>query len=214
MTEGQKTRHLGRGMKPRSSNAEPVEEAISETATEGHQDGGLPPERTPLEEAGLPASAPTNLPVTDEVIPEQDPIVAETNSETTEISRLTELMNQSRQQDAKSVVDQLLDPFGILGLTGITGIQGAPGGLVIPTAEEIAAIAGEDAPDPMDDEVFGKPLLGEQPNKSFNMVVNIEEGYVESIRQQAESDGITPEEWVSLRLHEYLADWWAPARSK
>jgi hypothetical protein len=140
--------------------------------------------------------------------------VAETPSESTEISRLTELMNQSRQQDAKSVVDQLLDPFGILGLTGITGIQGAPGGLVIPTAEEIAAIAGEDAPDPMDDEVFGKPLLGEQPNKSFNMVVNIGEGYIDSIRQQAESDGITPEEWVSVRFSEYLESWWAPARSK
>lgn len=57
-------------------------------------------------------------------------------------------------------------------------------------------------------EVVIRPSLGEQDNGEYNLVVSIREGYIEGIKQQAESDNQTPEEWVSVKLAEYLEQWW------
>lgn len=56
--------------------------------------------------------------------------------------------------------------------------------------------------------------IGERPDGTFGLVVTIPEGLIEPIRQQAESDRVTPEEWVSTRLVEYMDSWWQPAASR
>jgi hypothetical protein len=57
-------------------------------------------------------------------------------------------------------------------------------------------------------------LIGENPDGTFGLVVTIPEGYIEPIRGQAESDGVSPEDWVSTRLNEYLESWWSAPKGR
>jgi hypothetical protein len=59
-----------------------------------------------------------------------------------------------------------------------------------------------------------KAGLGERPDGTYGLVVTIPEGMIEPIREQAKSDKISAEEWVSTRLTEYLESWWQPAESR
>ena len=56
--------------------------------------------------------------------------------------------------------------------------------------------------------------LGEQPDGSFNVVVRLEEGYIEPVRQWAEAEGISVQEWCSRQLSHYLETWGQPAKSR
>jgi hypothetical protein len=56
--------------------------------------------------------------------------------------------------------------------------------------------------------------VGERSDGTFGMVLTIAEGYIDPIRQQADSDGVTPEEWVSQRFNEYLETWWSPPKGR
>jgi hypothetical protein len=88
------------------------------------------------------------------------------------------------------------------------------GSLVLPTAEEVAAVTdGKLAPLLKLDRTTGEVTMvaegiGQQPDGTFKLVVTIAEGYFEGIKSQAESDGVTPEEWVSTRLGDYMEQWW------
>ena len=67
------------------------------------------------------------------------------------------------------------------------------------------------------DEMTGKVKiysLGDQPDGTHNMLVKIQEGYIEPIRQWAEQDGKTPEEWVTDALASYLETWSQPAAKR
>lgn len=57
-------------------------------------------------------------------------------------------------------------------------------------------------------------VLGEQPDGTFKMIVTVPEGHMGGIISQAESDGVTPETWLSTRLADYLESWWAPPVSR
>ena len=57
-------------------------------------------------------------------------------------------------------------------------------------------------------------IVGNRQDGTFGIVVTIPEGYIGPIRDQAESDGITPEKWVSDRLVEYCESWWQPATGR
>lgn len=56
--------------------------------------------------------------------------------------------------------------------------------------------------------------LGEQLNGDFKTVVTIQEGYIEGVRQWAEADGKTMEEWLSDFIAGYLENYGSPARSR
>jgi len=66
--------------------------------------------------------------------------------------------------------------------------------------------------------IFAAPprevLTGERPDGTYGLVVTIPEGMIEPIREQAASDGISPEEWVTMRLVEVLETWWYPAKGR
>lgn len=56
--------------------------------------------------------------------------------------------------------------------------------------------------------------LGEQPNGDYKTVVTINEGYIEAVRQWAEADKKTVEEWLSDFITAYLESYGSPARSR
>jgi hypothetical protein len=56
--------------------------------------------------------------------------------------------------------------------------------------------------------------IGEQADGSFNVVVRLEEGYIEPVRQWAEAEGISIETWCSRQLSHYLETWGQPAKSR
>ena len=51
--------------------------------------------------------------------------------------------------------------------------------------------------------------LGELPNGEYRSTVRIAEWCVEGVKGQAEADGISVEDWLTLRLTEHLEQWWA-----
>ncbi len=57
-------------------------------------------------------------------------------------------------------------------------------------------------------------MLGQQLDGSFRVAVRLEEGYIEPVRQWAEAEGITVEEWCSRQLSHYLETWGQPAKSR
>jgi hypothetical protein len=52
--------------------------------------------------------------------------------------------------------------------------------------------------------------LGEQRDGTYKLPVAIREGYWEGVKLQAELDNVTPEEWCSIRLGEYLENFFFP----
>ena len=56
--------------------------------------------------------------------------------------------------------------------------------------------------------------LGEQPDGTFKLAITIPEGYIDPIREQAESDRMSAEEWSLMRFQEIMDTWWqrAPGR--
>lgn len=78
----------------------------------------------------------------------------------------------------------------------------APSTLVLPTAEEIEAITtGDRLPEPTPSSV------GPQTNGDYGVVVVVAESMVSGVLGQAEMDGVSPSEWLSVRVGEYLDQW-------
>ena len=50
--------------------------------------------------------------------------------------------------------------------------------------------------------------VGELPTGEYRATVRLAEGYVEGAKQQAEADGISLEDWLTLQLNAYLEQWW------
>jgi hypothetical protein len=50
--------------------------------------------------------------------------------------------------------------------------------------------------------------MGELPNGEYRATVRLAEGFVEGAKQQAEADGISLEDWLTLQLNAYLEQWW------
>ena len=51
-------------------------------------------------------------------------------------------------------------------------------------------------------------IMGQLPNGDYRATVRIAEVYVEGCKQQAESDGISLEDWLTGHLGSYLENWW------
>ena len=57
-------------------------------------------------------------------------------------------------------------------------------------------------------EELGLTTLGELPTGEYRATVRIAEGYTEGAKQQAESDGVSLEDWLTIQLNAYLEQWW------
>ena len=92
-----------------------------------------------------------------------------------------------------------------------------PEGLIsIPTAEEVAAIENGDRLPTMaeheaalerGDVAVITSQEGPQPNGDYGIVVTVPEQMVSGVLGQAELDGVSPSEWLSVRMGEMLEDW-------
>ena len=56
--------------------------------------------------------------------------------------------------------------------------------------------------------------LGQQSDGSFKLVLAVDEGYIESIRQEAEANSMTPEQWCSQQFNFFLESWWAKPKGR
>lgn len=56
--------------------------------------------------------------------------------------------------------------------------------------------------------------LGLQPDGSYKIVTTIPEGYLQAVKDWAENDGVTLEEWVNRQLSGYLENWGSPAKGR
>jgi hypothetical protein len=134
------------------------------------------------------------------------------------LSALEDLLKASEGTNA---IDIALDPAG-----AIFGHKGVPVdspehmsefGLHIPTPEEVAAIENgdrlptvaeaikRDGWSPADRDLADQ--VGSQPNGDYGVVVTVPEQLVSLVLGQAQMDGVTPGEWLTVRLGEYLEQW-------
>ena len=56
--------------------------------------------------------------------------------------------------------------------------------------------------------------LGQQSDGTFKLVLSVDEGYIESIKQEAESNGMTAEQWCSQQFNFFLESWWAKPKGR
>ena len=81
-----------------------------------------------------------------------------------------------------------------------------------------AELAAEDHGQPgekvFSDELLADCLIGEQPDGSYKAVVTIKEGYWNAITEWAESDGVTPEEFLSNIITQNIETYAMPAKGR
>lgn len=229
----QRKRHLGKGMKPRQSEAidgvagEEAETAVS-TGMETPQNEGI------LEvlsnqhienQSEDPETSPNHPPTPHMVEAEKEVAVTEGFGEAPPevpsdvFSHLEEVMKASREASGadpafleerrvpekpvestlivteKMTMEEIRKRYPLHKLNGDTGeVSIVPEELEWPERET-------------------QVILGELPNGDHAIIVNVREGYWPLVEQQAESDGITPTEWLSIRLSEYLEGWVSPPRN-
>lgn len=56
--------------------------------------------------------------------------------------------------------------------------------------------------------------LGQQADGTFKVVLAIDEGYIESIRQEAEANSMTAEQWCSQQFNFFLESWWSKPKGR
>ena len=202
MSNKKKNSRVGMGMKPRG------------TVPQSRTPAAVVDEKTP-ENASADAVQPEGAKVIDSEFPEVgetpntpvqilDPSVAEADP-------LDDLLEKSKEPtplvfDGSKLGDFKVEPENSrieMVVTGLT--QGH-------------------TPETSTDEVFGPGAkvvapsfirgLGEQPDGTFKLAITIPEGYIDPIREQAESDRMSAEEWCSMRFQEIMDTWWqrAPGR--
>ena len=228
--EGYKGRTIGRGMKPRGTHDNRAEDTrivpMDTEDDEGHQSENLKILRDP--DQRLPD--PHNL---ETPISEDSPIGSESGPDdgfvaVTEANPLADLMRKSAEHNEQEVSAGMANLLNLNENPNPTGgeILKSDGAIITTTMtmEEIQErfplrslhIPVPDFVTPLGTDntiTVGPPMgLGEQPDGTFKIVVTIPEGYIEPMRQQAESDHETLEEWASKNYSEYLASWWSPPR--
>ena len=143
------------------------------------------------------------------------------------LSALEDLLKASEGTDAIGIA---LDParaiFGstetIVQTLPVEEIQRRYPGVAIPTPEEVAAIENGDRIPTIGGSLGVEDFIsqgsgtsvmelpaniGPQPNGDYGVVVIVPEQMVSLVLGQAEMDGVSPSEWLSVRVGEYLETW-------
>ncbi len=56
--------------------------------------------------------------------------------------------------------------------------------------------------------------VGTQPDGSEKFIITVQEGYTDAVRQWAEADGVPVQQWLSDRLYEYISTYGEPAKPR
>jgi hypothetical protein len=210
--EGQKKSQLGKNMKsriPASNVVEPETVEQDETdETAGQTEAVVANEESTTYQDEVSDQSGTKLEAENSESARQEAVVAETNDLT---SKMGEFM--APPEDANQPADRLRDLMQKSRQVEPV-IQTAPVGVVLPTAEEIEAItAGSQIPPLMHlDTKTGKidvvvEGVGPQPSGDYGVLVTVPEQLVSGVLGQAELDGVSPSEWLNVRVGEYLSQW-------
>lgn len=220
MAEGQKKRKLGQNMKARGKKADKPQETTEvtehEPTAEGQPESILEPvlsRQNPVETSHYlepekvqildPQNDPqccTTVPVpqTPTAVPDSTQDALEKAlEESVDDPHFTEFcvhdipMGQSCEKCQSAAAENQLTSDG----TGEVR--------VINEADNAKVFVGVDFGSKEDTTVY-LTEVGPMPDGSQKCVVTVPEGYWEAVKQWAESDGISPEEWLSQRLYEYV----------
>lgn len=212
---------IGQGMKPRQSATGALAEAAgtpTEVSAGEGQEQGVP---VPVEGVEVAEQNSTTLePGTGENGVQN---LESAESETVALpGSLEELMRKSRDGDIERVADSIMSTLGRAEQIDHVRdhqpphVEEHPAAIVIRgntlSTEDLAAFVhmnGKIEYHPPE-----HPHVGQREDGTFGVVVTLAEGLIEPIGEQAAADKITVEEWLNMRLAEYLETWWQPAKSR
>ena len=223
MAEGQKNRHIGKGMKPRGNQrVKPQREANK--VTEHSTDEG---QQTPAKEVVLEPEEGNETPGNLEPENGEKPLQNLENSEP--IVAHDEGLEAALNESGGEVIDAEFADVEQPGADLETGMAveagtvkdlqppcgGEPRGKR-PTIAELEELLNKHGSEGVSLEPNGavKLATGPQPDGSEKFVITIQEGYPEAVRQWAESDGVPVEQWLSDRLYEYISTYGEPAKGR
>jgi predicted HicB family RNase H-like nuclease len=243
MDEGQKKKHIGRGMKPRGNK--PLKHRngrkpmVDQSTTEGQPESV----KEPVLEAQEVNETPGNLELENEA-----PAVQNLDSEEATVAHDADL--EAALNESEDVVDAewptecshgkpLNDDCEKCEASAlvedkkfnIAVFHEAYESIKFPTSPDGRVIgvdhgSGEDktmiavikrGDDNLPDELLatmGAVSIGPQPDGSEKFIVTVQEGYTDAVRQWAEADGVDVNRWLSDRLYEYISTYGEPAQSR
>jgi hypothetical protein len=239
MSEGQGKRRIGQGMKPRDKQAE---DKHSHPLT--HKDHTEPHEDCEECAAAVPTTEGQPESIIEPILARQEGEQSDDHLEPETVQNLdSEKTASVAQSDGWNIEELMLQsaPEHTVGVDTSSGVDVTVTTVLTPaemdaTAEKIgnqfvAELAMEpcechDAEgkrnwpaimDMVDKQriIFAQSNpLGLQPDGSYKVVTTIPEGYWQAVKDWAESDGVTPEDWINRQLSGYLENWGSPAKGR
>ena len=201
MVKGQRARRIGNNMKPRGNKEVKSQEEMNSMAEQSTVEGQQEPVKEAVLEPQEGNETPGNL----------EPENGEEKFQNLESSLaddegLQAALNQSGDEviDAEfEEVDESLELIQVLG---------EPSGVDLETAMAVGTGTIKDLQPPLGGKSF--PIVGLQPDGSTKVIVSIQEGYFEAVKDWAEADGVPVERWLSDRLYEYISTYGEPAKGR
>lgn len=191
------TPHLSGRMKQQMSQqdtsevAEKPQEALS--TDEGQAEVTTEPEIVAEAEPKTPAEGyGQGCETSDKEVQNLDSKVAEAAD--SEVSALEKALSESKEPEIVRAVPRMAEPLIVATIT--------------PEAQEAAIQDFRGKVEVME------PALGQQADGTYKLVLTVQEGYAESIKQEAEANGRTPEEWCSEQFNFFIESWWSPAKGR
>ena len=236
MVEGQKSRQIGKGMKPRGNKRvklqKETKQMTSQSTTEGQQttapDAVLEPQdrdETPCNLEPENGENPLqNLEQKEAIVARDENLEAALkesgdviDAEFEEVPELPPTPAAKLAHVGGSQID--LETEMAVGTGTVKDLQppcgGEPRGKR-PTIAELEELINRHGSEGVSLEPNGavKLATGPQPDGTTKVVVTIQEGYWEADQQWAEADGVPVQQWLSDRLYEYISTYGEPAKGR
>ena len=232
MTEGQKKRQVGKGMKPRGNKRFRTQKETNKVTNQSTNEGQVQGAPEPVLEAEVRNETPgnlepengenllQNLEENEAIVAHDDDVLEEPNEAGNDLiaalnesgvidGEFAEVDEPSREaQLAHITYPQIdLETAMAVGTGTVKDLQPPCGG--VPMGQMQPAIIYEASGGKE-----GLARVGPQPDGTTKVVVSIQEGYWEAVQQWAEADNVPVEQWLSDRLYEYVSTYGEPAKGR
>jgi len=239
MAEGQNKRQIGKGMKPRGKTRVKPQKEAKEVTAQSTTEGQLLPAEVAVLEVQEGNETPGNLEPENggkslQNLENSEPIVAHDEGLEAALKESGEGSEPPKEfvEALKGFVESRKEPSEFayngsgadletaiaVGTGTVKDLHGgvkeaffkSDGDVVDAEGKFLAKVIEPQAP------MGGKtyPFVGPQPDGSEKFIIKVEEGYVEAVKQWAESDGILVEDWLSNALYSYISTYGEPAKGR
>ena len=214
MSEGQKKRNIGRGMKPRGNQQVKPQKGRKNVTTQSTTEGqGTTAGEEVLEGQGGnskggnldPETAAAGLQNLESNGGEKGPEAA---SDDALEAALRESQNGPEEFPLRCTHGRSVDVPCDQCQAADMGNKGVD----LETGMAVGSGTVKDLQAPLGGKSF--PKVGPQPDGSEKFIITIQEGYTDAVRQWAEADGVPVEQWLSDRLYEYISTYGEPAKGR